>query len=442
MVTWVLVVMVGTTVQIMQTVGWIPVTPIAGLRLPYWSGVWFGLYPTWEGILLQLTAFLFVIGSYFAAEAVRKRRRNRSFARTTALAEPPARDRLLAPPRDPAVGNAVCHGVTDARASQRGDARARDVAAAAAASGRGPAGRLAASARRFLDVQAGSVWNDLRGELGSARGVVLDIGCGAQPLRELLPPGVTYIGIDIAESQERFGYRTPDTRYFEGNVWPVEDASVDLAFATETLEHVDDPPQFLVGGLPVLRPGGRLVLTVPFSARYHFVPYDYWRYTPASLDMLLRGAGLTDVEVFARGNAVTVAALQGHGADPAAPAAAVRQRGAALRPARRGRRRLAAPPRPRCGRQRLLRATAATTASATPCSRSSRPASAPPGNGCPIRGLTRNRAAPRLLDDEPDECLGLARGVLGGLARGPVASTKPARSGPRRSGPITVPGPR
>jgi high-affinity iron transporter len=88
MVTWVLVVMVGTTVQILQTVGWLPVTPIAGLRLPYWSGVWFGVYPTWEGVLLQLSAFAFVIGSYLAAEAVRKRRRNRSFARSTALADP------------------------------------------------------------------------------------------------------------------------------------------------------------------------------------------------------------------------------------------------------------------------------------------------------------------------------------------------------------------
>ena len=88
MVTWVLVVMVGTTVQILQTVGWLPVTPIAGLRLPYWSGVWLGVYPTWEGVLLQLAAFVFVIGSYLAAEAVRKRRRNRSFARTTALADP------------------------------------------------------------------------------------------------------------------------------------------------------------------------------------------------------------------------------------------------------------------------------------------------------------------------------------------------------------------
>ena len=173
--------------------------------------------------------------------------------------------------------------------------------------GEGRVGRLAAAARRFLDVQAGSVWNDLRDELGAARGVVLDIGCGAQPLRPLLPDGVTYVGIDIAESEQRFGYRTSDTRYFEGKIWPVDDASVDLAFATETLEHVDDPAQFLSEAYRVLRPGGRLILTVPFSARWHFVPYDYWRYTPASLDLLLRGAGLTDVEVYARGNAVTVA---------------------------------------------------------------------------------------------------------------------------------------
>ena len=43
--------------------------------------MWFGVYPTWEGVLLQLAAFVFVIGSYLAAEAVRKRRRNRVFTR-------------------------------------------------------------------------------------------------------------------------------------------------------------------------------------------------------------------------------------------------------------------------------------------------------------------------------------------------------------------------
>jgi len=37
---------------------------------------------------------VFVIGSYLAAEAVRKRRRNRAFTRPTVLAEP-ARDRVV-----------------------------------------------------------------------------------------------------------------------------------------------------------------------------------------------------------------------------------------------------------------------------------------------------------------------------------------------------------
>ena len=77
MITWVLVVLVGQTVQTLQKVGWVPVTPIEGLDLPYWGGLWLGLYPTWEGLVAQAAALAFVIGSYVAAEAVRNRRRAR-----------------------------------------------------------------------------------------------------------------------------------------------------------------------------------------------------------------------------------------------------------------------------------------------------------------------------------------------------------------------------
>ena len=80
LITWVLVVMVGTTVQTMQKVGWIAVSPIEGLELPYWAGLWFGVFPTWQGIGAQAVAAVFVLGSYFAAEAVRKRRRARIVA--------------------------------------------------------------------------------------------------------------------------------------------------------------------------------------------------------------------------------------------------------------------------------------------------------------------------------------------------------------------------
>ena len=77
LMTAVLAVMVGTTVQTLQAVGWLPVTPIEGLELPYWSGLWLGLYPTWQGIAAQTAALVFVVGSYVAAEGVQKRRRAR-----------------------------------------------------------------------------------------------------------------------------------------------------------------------------------------------------------------------------------------------------------------------------------------------------------------------------------------------------------------------------
>jgi high-affinity iron transporter len=77
LMTWVLVILVGTTVQTFQVVGWMPVTPIEGLQLPYWTGAWLGVYPTWEGIAAQVAAAVFVIGSYVAAEQVRARKRRR-----------------------------------------------------------------------------------------------------------------------------------------------------------------------------------------------------------------------------------------------------------------------------------------------------------------------------------------------------------------------------
>jgi high-affinity iron transporter len=80
LITGVLVVLVGQTVQTCQAVGWVPVTPIEGLTLPYWTGMWLGVYPTWEGLLAQAAALAFVLGSYAGAEALRARRRARILA--------------------------------------------------------------------------------------------------------------------------------------------------------------------------------------------------------------------------------------------------------------------------------------------------------------------------------------------------------------------------
>ncbi|HMB24635.1 MAG TPA: FTR1 family protein, partial [Anaerolineales bacterium] len=70
----VLLQIVGSTIHVMQVVGWLPIHVIQGMDLPYWLGTWFGVYPTWEGTILQAAAVIFVVGSYYLAEGLRKNR--------------------------------------------------------------------------------------------------------------------------------------------------------------------------------------------------------------------------------------------------------------------------------------------------------------------------------------------------------------------------------
>jgi SAM-dependent methyltransferase len=171
-----------------------------------------------------------------------------------------------------------------------------------------PALREPTLLRRLGDLQLASIWRDLRPLLANETGDVLDVGCGEQPYRSLIPRARTYLGLDIAEAGERFGYARDDTLYVSGYPWPVSDASADLALCTEVLEHVLEPEMLLKETLRCLRPGGRLLMTVPFAARWHFVPYDYWRFTPSAITHLLRGAGFVNVGIYSRGNPVTVSA--------------------------------------------------------------------------------------------------------------------------------------
>lgn len=71
----VLLVMVGKTVHVLQLLGWLSATLLPGISFPIWLGMWFGVYPSVEGLVLQVLAAGFVIGSYFLAEGLRRRHR-------------------------------------------------------------------------------------------------------------------------------------------------------------------------------------------------------------------------------------------------------------------------------------------------------------------------------------------------------------------------------
>ena len=70
MLGFVLVVMVGESVQEMQLAGWVPTTGV-DLPIPAWMGVWFAVFPTVETLLGQLVAAALVVGSYVVARETR-----------------------------------------------------------------------------------------------------------------------------------------------------------------------------------------------------------------------------------------------------------------------------------------------------------------------------------------------------------------------------------
>ncbi|HVU79333.1 MAG TPA: FTR1 family protein [Gaiellaceae bacterium] len=69
---FVLLVMVGESIQEMQLAGWLPTHSI-GVSFPGFVGLWFATFPTVEGLLAQAVAAIAVIGSYYLAERVRVR---------------------------------------------------------------------------------------------------------------------------------------------------------------------------------------------------------------------------------------------------------------------------------------------------------------------------------------------------------------------------------
>lgn len=78
---------------------------------------------------------------------------------------------------------------------------------------------------------------------------------------------------------------------------PFEDDCFDAVFCSQVLEHVRSPWQAAAEMARVLKPGGHLVITVPFVGYLHNEPHDYHRFTPHGAQLLLERGGLEPVAV-------------------------------------------------------------------------------------------------------------------------------------------------
>jgi SAM-dependent methyltransferase len=134
-----------------------------------------------------------------------------------------------------------------------------------------------------------SLWRAVAATAPMLQGQLLDVGCGSKPYRSLFDVG-QYVGLDIDSEAAR--QRGIADAYYDGSRFPFGDASFDAVLCNQVLEHVFNPDEFLGEIRRVLRPGGRLLLTVPFVWDEHEQPWDYARYSSFGLRALLERQGL------------------------------------------------------------------------------------------------------------------------------------------------------
>ena len=119
---------------------------------------------------------------------------------------------------------------------------------------------------------------------------VLDIGCGrGELLNELQKLGCDCWGVDFDESvikvaKNYFGLKNVFVAdlnsFFDVNV--AEFPKFDIITFFEVLEHLDNPLYFIEGVIRMLKPNGKLVMSVPSRERL-FADNYYWDFPPSHL---------------------------------------------------------------------------------------------------------------------------------------------------------------
>jgi SAM-dependent methyltransferase len=120
--------------------------------------------------------------------------------------------------------------------------------------------------RRSLHTGGGAAIDPYRwlAEAVPARGRVLDLGCGSAPLWKELAGG-DYVGLDTSDAElaaARVAGAGPLLRA-SATAIPLRDSSLDVVACSMSLMVFSPLPQALAETARVLRPGGRLVATIP-----------------------------------------------------------------------------------------------------------------------------------------------------------------------------------
>lgn len=110
-------------------------------------------------------------------------------------------------------------------------------------------------------------------EIKNDHKLILDIGCGnGWAAGMLIPKGKRIISLDVSSVNAINAYKnTPhsDHAALIADVYniPLRKQSIDCIIASEIMEHLSDPGDFISGLSTLLKPGGKLIITTPYNEK-------------------------------------------------------------------------------------------------------------------------------------------------------------------------------
>ena len=115
--------------------------------------------------------------------------------------------------------------------------------------------------------------------------VILDAACGVGYGSEFLEPVEQYVGIDYAKYNIKYAkdtYGNYNRRFIDADIYKLEnifpDRSFDTIISFETLEHLDRPQDVLSIFFRLLKPQGKLIVSIPLNhpdTVYHKCIYNH-----------------------------------------------------------------------------------------------------------------------------------------------------------------------
>lgn len=122
-------------------------------------------------------------------------------------------------------------------------------------------------------------------------GPFLEVGSrdygSTQNLRSLFH-GETYVGLDLSEGSG-VDVVMDLTQPFDVLDKMLGHQRFGTIFSLSVMEHCENPFLMADNMTRLLKPGGRIILSVPFAWKFHGYPSDYWRFTGEGVKKLFPG---------------------------------------------------------------------------------------------------------------------------------------------------------